>query len=309
MPFTNIILFKCPSCTRVARTPIPPCEVSWFLEPTLRNTTIECDSCKASFNITVRPSDYRLKVELVGYPAVEVFSSRLTELADPHDALADRDGAGPTDDPLFEFLSSYSHMTEVLHTYGIGSSGLLKSSAPEINKLVLSGLISAMEAYLANTLMSLVAEETEATENLLLKEEKLSSQKITLFQAWSESLTVERRVQDYLRDQIYHRLGQVERLYEIAFNIQIFPSLEVKQSLHRSVELRHDIVHRNGIDRYGQEQDFSSVSVFAMMRDIRDFVMHINNQLFKALIEVHEEGLRDGEREGGVNSCTLISLP
>ncbi|RMV05197.1 MULTISPECIES: hypothetical protein [Pseudomonas syringae group] len=110
-------------------------------------------------------------------------------------------------------------MTELLHTHGIGGSGLLKNSAPEINKLVLSGLISAMDAYLSNKLMTLVAEEIDATENLLLNEEKLSSQKLTLFEAWTENLTVERRVQDHLPDQIYHRLGKVEQLYEIAFKV------------------------------------------------------------------------------------------
>ncbi|MEE5164839.1 hypothetical protein V2J73_16375 [Pseudomonas alliivorans] len=184
-------------------------------------------------------------------------------------------------------------MTELLHTYGIGGSGLLKSSAPEINKLVLSGLISAMEAYLSNTLMTLVAEEIDATENLLLKEEKLSSQKLTLFEAWTENLTVERRVQDYLRDQIYHRLGKVEQLYEIAFKVQIFPNLELKERLHRAVALRHDVVHRNGRTPQGKEQEFSSTAVLSMMRDIHDFVMHVNNQLFKTLIDVQEENSID----------------
>ncbi|MGN2432277.1 hypothetical protein [Pseudomonas syringae] len=221
---------------------------------------------------------------LVDYPAIELFSSELIELFEPHNAQSGRHTVKGTVDPLFEFLSSYSHMTEVLHTYGVGSSALLKSSAPEINKLVLSGLVSAMEAYLANTLITLVADEVDATENLLLKEEKLSSQKITLFEAWNESLTVERRVQDYLRDQIYHRLGKVERLYEIAFNIQIFPSLEIKTRLHQTISLRHDIVHRNGRSLQGDEQDFSSTSVHAMMRDIHDFVMHVNNELFKSII-------------------------
>ncbi|PYD04720.1 hypothetical protein DND90_11630 [Pseudomonas syringae pv. maculicola] len=237
-----------------------------------------------SYIATVKKLPYRFEVVLVDHPTIEVFSSELTKLFDSDNSQPSRNTFKGTDDPLFEFLSSYSHMTEVLQAYGVGSSALLKSSAPEINKLVLSGLISAMEAYLANTLITLVAEEIDATENLLRKEETLSLQKITLFEAWSENSSVERRVRDYLRDQIYHRLGKVEKLYEIAFNIQIFPSLEIRTRLHRTVSLRHDIVHRNGRSVQGEEQDFSSAYVQAMMRDIHDLVMHINNELFKSII-------------------------
>ncbi|PPS30159.1 hypothetical protein BVY10_12205 [Pseudomonas amygdali pv. morsprunorum] len=39
----------------------------------------------------------------------------------------------------------------------------------------------------------------------------------------------------------------------------------------------------------GKEQEFSSTAVLAMMRDFHDFVMHVNNQLFKMLIDVQEE--------------------
>lgn len=302
MPFSTIVLFKCPSCTRTSRTPVPVPDINWLEEPSIRNTVIDCDNCGMRYDATVKKMSYRYEVVLVDYQTVDVFSSELTELSESHGANQSRNSARATDDPLFEFLSSYSHMTEVLHTYGIGSSGLLKSSAPEINKLVLSGLISAMEAYLANTLMTLVAEEIDATENLLLKEEKLSSQKITLFEAWNESLTVEKRVQDYLRDQIYHRLGKVEKLYEIAFNIQVFQSLEVRERLHRAVSLRHDIVHRNGRNHQGEEQDFSSFAVLAMMRDIHDFVMHVNDQLFKTLIDALEENSNDESLVDGASS-------
>lgn len=55
------------------------------------------------------------------------------------------------------------------------------------------------------------------------------------------------------------------------------------------VALRHDIVHRNGRSLQGKEQEFSSIAVLAMMRDIHDFVMHVNNQLFKALIDAQED--------------------
>lgn len=288
MPFSTVVLFKCPSCAHTSRTLVPAPDTSWLEGASTRNAVIDCDHCGKRYDVTVKKTPYRYEVKLVDYQHVEVFSSELTELSDSQATSSGQNNVRATDDPLFEFLSSYTHMTEVLHTYGIGGSGLLKSSAPEINKLVLSGLISAMEAYLANTLMALVAEEIGATENLLLKEEKLSFQKITLFEAWNESLTVERRVQDYLRDQIYHRLGKVEQLYEIAFNIQIFPSLELKERLHRAVALRHDIVHRNGRSLQGKEQEFSNIAVLAMMRDIHDFVMHVNNQLFKALIDAQE---------------------
>ena len=193
MPYSTVVLFKCPSCTHISRTSVPAPETSWLEEPSTRNAVIDCDNCGKRYDATVKKTPYRYEVTLVDYQNVEVFSRELTELSDSHATSSGQSDVRATDDPLFEFLSSYTHMTEVLHTYGIGGSGLLKSSAPEINKLVLSGLISAMEAYLANTLMALVAEEIGATENLLLKEDKLSSQKITLFEAWNENLTVERR--------------------------------------------------------------------------------------------------------------------
>lgn len=281
MPLITIALFKCPACTRTARVEVPVPDISWLTNTAMQQTELHCDNCGARFSATVNNSSFRYEVTLDDHPAIEVFSSELTDSTNRLPDGLSWLNPGVPNDPFFEFISGYNHMAEVLHAYGVGGGGALKSSASEINKLVLSGLVSAMEAYLSNTIMLLVSEEYDATVNLLLKEKTLSSEKITLYESWSNPGVVEDRIQNYLRRQLYHNLGKVEELYGIAFNVDVFSDSDLKKRLHRTVELRHDIVHRNGRSGQGQEQDFSSETVCAMMKDIYDFVIHINTQLFK----------------------------
>lgn len=281
MRLVTIALFKCPKCSRTARAEVPVPDISWLTQPAAQKTELDCDNCGSLFSVTVKNSSSRYEIILVDHPTIEVFSSELTDPAKRSTEGLSLLNSGVPSDPFFEFVSSYNHMTEVLHSYGLGSGGALKSSASEINKLVFSGLVSAMEAYLSNTIILLVSEECDATANLLLKDKTLSSEKITLFESWNNIAIVEDRIKNYLHRQLYHNLGKVEELYEIAFNIDIFPNSALKKRLHRAVELRHDIVHRNGRNGQGQEQCFSSETVYAMMKDIHDFIIHINTQLFK----------------------------
>lgn len=87
---------------------------------------------------------------------------------------------------------------------------------------------------------------------------------------------LERKVRDHLRGILYHNLAKVDVLYNIALGIRILNLAPDKVGLFNAVKLRHDCVHRNGLDKDGKELVAFTKSFLSETADlIRDFVESI----------------------------------
>ena len=178
-------------------------------------------------------------------------------------------------DPFTIFMDSYRHTGVLLADFGKDHGRDL------VNRLVFSQQVTALEAYLGDTLLNAVAADPGATQRLIDKDDELSKQKFTLTEIRGEPDLVERRVRDHLRSIIYHNLAKVDVLYDIALGIRILNLTSDKASLFAAITLRHDCVHRNGFDKDGDE-----LSVFT-----RTFVQQTAD-LIRAFVECIEGAVR-----------------
>jgi hypothetical protein len=141
--------------------------------------------------------------------------------------------------------------------------------------MVFSHQITAMEAYLGDTLINEVLRDNDEIARLIKKDTELAQKKFTLTEISGGEDLVRKNVRDHLRSILYHNLAKVDALYKIALQINILPHDDgAKNSLFRAVQLRHDCVHRNGFDKDGKP-----VGVFT-----RSFVEELAN-LIKGFIE------------------------
>ncbi|MCS3804693.1 hypothetical protein HNO92_001407 [Chromobacterium alkanivorans] len=175
------------------------------------------------------------------------------------------------DNPFTIFLNSYNHTGDILADHGKDHGGFL------LNRMVFSHQVTALEAYLGDTLINEVMGDVAAMQRLIKQDEELMKEKFTLVEISKEPTLVERIVRERLRSVLYHNLAKVNALYNIALGIQILNETKDKESLFKAVSLRHDCVHRNGFDKDGNElQVFTRKFVQDTADLIRNFVESID---------------------------------
>ncbi len=151
------------------------------------------------------------------------------------------------DDPFTIFMDSYHHTGDLLADHGKDNGGHL------LNRMVFSHQVTALEAYLGDTLLKEVMADTGAMQRLIDQDDDLAKEKFTLAEISKEAGLVERKVREHLRSILYHNLAKVDVLYNIALGVRILTLAGDKKSLFKAVLLRHDCVHRNGFDKDGNE--------------------------------------------------------
>jgi hypothetical protein len=216
------------------------------------------------------------------YP-VGIENSRETNVG-PHDVIEDFDyglehtkddndewlDPVPPDEPFTIYLNSFRESTDLLKQSGSDHGGHL------VNRLVFSHQVTALEAYLGDTLAKEVFRDRNAMQRLVDQDSDLKKEKFTLTEISKDPLLVDRKVREHLRGVIYHNLAKVDVLYGIALGFRILDLTADKEALFAAVMLRHDCVHRNGSDRDGQALEvFNKTFVRATADSIRNFVQSI----------------------------------
>lgn len=178
--------------------------------------------------------------------------------------------------PFTIFMDSYHHTGDLMADVGKDDGRHL------VNRLVFSHMVTALEAYLGDTLLNVVASDAVAMQQLIDSDDELSKQKFTLAEIRKEPGLVERKVREHLRAILYHNLAKVDVIYGIALGIRILDLTDKKADLFQAVRLRHDCVHRNGFDKDGQE-----LSTFT-----REFVSQTADTV-RSLVERIERAVQD----------------
>ncbi|MBB4120737.1 hypothetical protein [Martelella radicis] len=164
-------------------------------------------------------------------------------------------------------MDSYHHTGDLLADHGGVRGNHL------VNRMVFSQQVTALEAYLGDTLLNEVMSNKEAMQRLIDKDDDLIKEKFTLSEVSKDPGLVERKVRTHLRKIMYHNLKKVDVLYNIAFGVRILDLAVDKKSLLKAVLVRHDCVHRNGFDQEGNEIDvFTKTFVQGAADQIKAFV-------------------------------------
>lgn len=178
------------------------------------------------------------------------------------------------DNPFTIFMDSYHHTGDLLADHGKDNGGHL------LNRMVFSHQVTALEAYLGDTLLKEVMADTGAMQRLIDQDDDLAKEKFTLAEISKEAGLVERKVREHLRSILYHNLAKVDVLYNIALGFRILTLAGDKKSLFKAVLLRHDCVHRNGFDKDGNEL---KVFTKAFVQNTADLIKSFVEDIEKAV--------------------------
>lgn len=274
----------CPMCGGRAECNVDVPEPHWGTAEKMSDLTSEgeteivCNLCQNEFSAYVMNSSAGCYITLDEHPDTEV-SADYAFFSPP----TDTDDWLNTDlplDPYEIFISSHYHLGDILSEYGVGGSGNLPHSALLINRMVFTQQVSALEAYLGDTLIKRVLDSEEALQKLLAQDKDLKDIKLSLACVSKNPNIVRDTVKNHLQETLFHNLAKVASLYKIALNIDIWPSQEIKKKLFTAITYRHDCVHRDGRDKNGQELlVFTSEYVREVLDAFSSFAKHISESL------------------------------
>ncbi|MDX0759792.1 hypothetical protein GOD62_28035 [Sinorhizobium medicae] len=123
------------------------------------------------------------------------------------------------------------------------------------NRMLFVTLYSILEAYLSDTIIGSAMEDV-GVQRKMLKLEGLKEKQISLETILDKPDIVREMVKMTLQGLSFHKLAQVNGMCEAAFGKPILPGDRDERALvMKSIDKRHDCVHRNGVTKEGTKHD------------------------------------------------------
>ena len=153
------------------------------------------------------------------------------------------------------------------------------------NRMIYANVIASMEAYLSKTIIRAVTNDKNTFWRFVSKFE-WGKERFSLNEIKEVYDGMYLRVQTALTEALYHKLPKVKNIYKDTLGIEILTDEEEMGALCRAVEIRHDIVHRNGRKSACTEQNDYHIITTDMVNDL---ILRVNK-----LVSTVEEQLRAG---------------
>ncbi len=174
-----------------------------------------------------------------------------------------------------EFYKSFLRSTFEIESL-VEAKLLDRSVENSMNRLLYANVIAVVEAYLSDSFISTVMSDPVLIRKVVETDPEFKKRKFDYNDVYSAFEGVEATVRDYLANLIYHNLSKVSRLFNSVLSVS-FPSN--LSNIYRAIEIRHDIVHRNGKSKDGVDTEIKKSDIQELLRDSRQFIEFVNKQL------------------------------
>lgn len=134
-----------------------------------------------------------------------------------------------------------------------------------------ANVISSMEAYLSDRLIQKVLSSEITKRQFVERFKDFENHKISMSDIFKQMENLDSYIRKTLREIIYHNLPRIKNIYKTMFGIDFGDVSE----LMKSVDIRHDIVHRNGKDKNGELREISKDDVLALAEQVSSFIRNI----------------------------------
>jgi hypothetical protein len=246
------ISFACPKCGANVMDRIDVPGPHWMADRASDmigedDLDLECRECDEMFAAHVVNNAGDCDITLNDHPGVKVDAD--TAFYDGPDQ-DDWEEPEPPENAFSVFLQSHRETWNMLKENALPATG-----SSLMNRMVFAHQISAMEAFLADTVIIHVTTKPDALKRLLEEDDDLKKEKFNLAEIAADPNLVRKAVLEHLRSLMYHNIARVRVLYQTVLNIDLFKLLSKDDlgTLMRAVVYRHDCVHRNGHTKEGEK--------------------------------------------------------
>lgn len=183
-------------------------------------------------------------------------------------------------------IENIVHTTEVNHT---------------LAKFLFSGVITALETYLSDTMRKLIFNNQTVIRRYVEFEDSFQK-KIKISEIYLTLERLEKDVSALLDKTSFHNIEETSKLYQSVLIVN-FPREETLE-LKKAVEIRHDIVHRNGKTFKGEHRNITEQHVIDLITPVVSFLEKIDAQIRNNLL-VYEN---DNESDWSPNPRFQITM-
>ena len=133
-----------------------------------------------------------------------------------------------------------------------------------LKRQVFVGVIGTLETFLSDTFINLTMDNDDYFKKFVETYPAFKQQKFELRHLFVEEGRIKETVKIVLLDIIYHDLRKVGKMYDATFKIE-FPKIG---HLMKSTLTRHDLVHRNGKTKDGQDVVVDKLAIIDLIEKV-----------------------------------------
>lgn len=160
-----------------------------------------------------------------------------------------------------------------------------------LRNLLYANVITCLETYLSDTFIRITIKENQFLKAYISKSIKFSekTKKSELYTELfneikhSNNLTLDRllvkKCIDDIKEVTFHNINTASKLYKEVLGIE-FPQ-KIKPKIYKAVNIRHDLIHRNGKDKNDKIISIEYTELIELIKDVNNFVNIIQKETKK----------------------------
>lgn len=161
-----------------------------------------------------------------------------------------------------------------------------KNKSDQDIKMKYSYMITLMESCLSDMLKSIIFTDDIYLLNALKYVDDFKSTKITLLEVFENNDIVKKIVLKKLNEILYHNVEKVTKIYSLVLQEKL--SMDIKEKIGdivKIVNIRHDIVHRNGYDIMGELKNTTLSDLSNTKENIINFIQNMDKYIQFVIIK------------------------
>lgn len=143
------------------------------------------------------------------------------------------------------------------------------------HRLLFANAITALETYLSDTFINRVLENDTLLQKYLDTEPNFKERKVAFKDVLRQAPQVRSAAKKELLDVAWHNLGKVKAMYKAVLDIDLGDTAD----LFRAIEMRHDIVHRNGRTKEGGAVSVSAAGIAVLLSHVEQLALRVEHKL------------------------------
>ena len=137
-------------------------------------------------------------------------------------------------------------------------------------------VITAVETYLSDAFINTVLSDDKYLRRFVESNPEFKKKTFKLSEIFLRHENINDEVKEYLLSQLWHNIAKIKPMYKATLDVS-FP--ENLGSMLQAIKIRHDLVHRNGRNRDGDQIVLTKEDVEGLIANASEFINYINEQL------------------------------
>jgi hypothetical protein len=277
------VQFKCIECGERVQSDNIEIPQPDYSSGTARDSTIEdeghamCDECFHHYEIDIYvsyaggtgqidelPNDYEVEVTEINLEEEGIYYEDQYEVISSNTLF------------LSTFKNEIKNLTK-LNELPIDN----KSTEQTLKRQIYVGIIASMEAYLSDAFINTTLNSKVLTKKFVGTFKDFNEVTIKLNQLFDYHNDIDTICKRAMLDVLYHNLPKIKGMYKDTLDVD----LGEIGTIYKAVLNRHDLVHRNGKNKDGEEFLLTKEIIEKLLTDIEEFIMRIDNQIKTNRIE------------------------